>query len=255
MSMVERLIVETPNGTDVVSLPMDIEEFRALCSAPDLALVIFDPLVSVLDGDLNHHRDADIRKALEPMAKVAEDADVVILGVVHINKSGTTNPLDALMNSRAFGAVPRAVLYVTPHPTEEGVRLMLEPKNNLGRGDLPVLEFTVEGVVVGHEEDGTPIETGRIVWGGESSVTVSEAMSAARDGTSHSEDRTATTAAMIWLREYLTGRGPVEPRTFMDAAIAAGHSLSTIKRARTRLGLDVVNTSTFPKVTTWELLP
>ena len=63
----------------------------------------------------------------------------MVVGLIHVNKSGSQDALNSIMGSRAFTAVPRAVLFVATDPDDETVRLAGEPKNNLGRTDLPTL--------------------------------------------------------------------------------------------------------------------
>ena len=55
------------------------------------AFVILDPLLSRLDRSLDSHKDADVRRALEPVA-VADQAGVNIAGLIHVNKRPSTIP-------------------------------------------------------------------------------------------------------------------------------------------------------------------
>ena len=77
-----------------------------------------DPLISRLDAGLDTHKDAEVRQAHEPIVALAERTGVHITGLIHVNKSGTADPLTALMGSRAFAAVARAVLFVMEDPDE-----------------------------------------------------------------------------------------------------------------------------------------
>ena len=75
------------------------------------ALILLDPLMSRLDAKLDTHKDAEVRLALEPLVSIANSTGAAILGLIHLNKSLSTDPLTMLMGSRAFAAVARAVLF------------------------------------------------------------------------------------------------------------------------------------------------
>lgn len=103
--------------------------------------------MSRLDASLDTHRDGEVRQALEPLVATCDAAGMSVLGLIHHNKSGSTDPLQVIMASKAFPAVARSVNTVLVDPDDEtgGRRLFGTPKSNLGRSDLPVLSFTVGG--------------------------------------------------------------------------------------------------------------
>jgi hypothetical protein len=90
---------------------------------------------------------------------------VVVLGIIHVNKANTTDPLNSVMGSRAFSAVPRFVLFIIEDPNDPSVRLFGQPKNNLGPNQS-TLTFEVETNAVSPD-----ISTGRVVWTGEDART------------------------------------------------------------------------------------
>ena len=81
---------------------------------------------------LDSYNDAEVRQALEPLAAVAERLTAAFLGVAHVNKTSGTDPLNAIMGSRAFGSVARSVLFAMRAPDYEQSRgyLLGQPKNN-----------------------------------------------------------------------------------------------------------------------------
>ena len=68
-------------------------------------VLLLDPLMSRLDVALDSHKDAEVRQALEPLTAVGERTDCTMLGLIHVNKSTSNDPLTTLMASRAFAAV------------------------------------------------------------------------------------------------------------------------------------------------------
>ena len=89
-----------------------------------------------------------------------------VLGLIHVNKSNSSDPLTTIMASRAFAAVARAVLFVMVDPEDEQTRLLGQPRNNLGRADLPTLAFKIAGYRVASTAEGDAW-TGKLAWTGE----------------------------------------------------------------------------------------
>jgi hypothetical protein len=234
-----------------LSLPRDTLGIEEIVAQTGAVMLVLDPLLSRLAENLDSHKDAEVRRALEPLTMVADRCNLFVLGLVHVNKSGGGGDvLDRLMGSRAFTAVARSVSVVVDDPDDESERRRLfgTPKNNLGRSDLPSLTFTVEGAEV-QTPDG-PTTVGRLLWGGESATSVRDAMDR---GGEDSTVRTATAEAVDWLQEYMQMYGPsVLSKDVKDAARAAGHSAKTLNTARTRLGLESrPRPNTFPRITEW----
>jgi len=170
--------VEVVNALDVhvgLSLPRDLIAMEQASRDVDAALLLLDPLMSRL-GDLDTHRDAEVRQALEPLAAIADRRHMAILGLIHHNKSGSSDPLQLVMGSKAFTAVARSVHTVVADPDDDTDtrRLFGTPKNNLGRADLPTLSFTIQSHAIATDEGAA--WTGQLEWGNEQSSSIGEAM-------------------------------------------------------------------------------
>lgn len=250
LTKVHRVEVLTAEETHVgLSLPRDNHELEAAARETGAALLILDPIISRL-GDLDTHRDSEVRQALEPLVAVAARTHMAVLGLIHHNKSGAADPVQAVMGSTAFSAVARSVHTVVPDPDDDSGKLRLfgTPKNNLGRSDLPTLAFSVESHAVDTEE-GTAW-TGRINWRGEHEGSIADAMRQARD---NGEDRSAAKEAADWLGDFLLAEGPeVDSKIVKQKARAAGYSESTLHRAARKLGV-VMRRVGFQEHTKWSL--
>jgi hypothetical protein len=252
LSRVYRVDVTTDEGlTGSLTLPLDLLALEAAVKEVDAALILLDPLMSRLSGSLDTHKDADVRKALEPLTSLADRSGAAVLGLIHVNKGAGTDPLTLLMGSRAFAAVARAVLFVMVDPEDEGgnMRLLGTPKNNLGRTDLPTLAFIISPAHVATTEEGE-VWTGRLDWKGESERSIDDAMASAGEG---GEVRTATTEAAGWLEDYLMSQGGSDESALIKREGAkAGHQASTLARARQRLRL-MVDQQGYPRRSYWTL--
>ncbi len=164
LSMVYRVDVHTYAGFETgLSLPRDLAAVAEAVIEVQAGLILLDPLMSRLDAKLDTHKDAEVRQALEPLVHVANSTGAAILGLIHLNKSLSTDPLTMLMGSRAFAAVARAVLFCMVDPDDETARVLGQPKNNLGRTDLPTMTFRIVSAHVADTDEG-PVWTGRVDW-------------------------------------------------------------------------------------------
>lgn len=233
-----------------LSLPRDLRDLDTAAKDTGAGLLLLDPLVSRLSSSLDSHKDAEVRQALEPLVAIADRARLAVLGIIHHNKSGSTDPLQLVMGSKAFTAVARSVHTVIPDPDDdtEARRLFGTPKNNLGRDDLPALAFTITGHPV-ETDDGTAW-TGAVTWAGESVGSIRDAM---QRGADNHDDRSAGSEAAGWLDDYLTSQGgTATSKAVKAAARSAGHTERAIRTARQRLHLDVEDQG-YPRITYWSL--
>lgn len=242
--------VEVRTADDIhmgLSLPHDIHALEQAAQQTDAALLLLDPLMSRL-GEQDTHKDSDVRIALEPLVAVANSTGMAVLGIMHHNKSGSTDPLQLVMGSKAFTAVARSVhtVVIDPDDDTEQRKLFGTPKNNLGRTDLPTLTFTIDSAAV-HTDEGTAW-TGRIVWGDDLNESIGSVMGRASD----ESDKTATSEAADWLLDFLQMKAPVASSMVKAEGAKVGHSQDALKRARRRINA-VVTSAGFPRVTYWDL--
>lgn len=232
-----------------LSLPLDIPALSIQIKAYDVKLVILDPLMSRVSGSLDTHKDQEVRQALEPLTAMAKESECAFLGLIHTNKSNNTDPLKAIMASAAFGAVARTVLFAIKDPMDENVSNLGIVKSNLGSiWDVPTYRYRIENKRVGGTDE-DPINTGVVVWMGDSDQTIGESL----------ETRTAeggapaVEEAAAWLSDFLTMNGGTSPsQEIKKEGSKVGISLSTMDRARKRLKLKTISEG-MPRKTTWQI--
>jgi hypothetical protein len=193
---------------------------------------------------LDSHKDADVRRALEPLVSFADRAHIALLGIIHVNKGLSTDPLTMLMASRAFAAVARSVLFVAQDPDNKTVRVLGEPKNNLGRGDLPDLAFTIEGRKVADTKEGA-VWTSGLVWQGESTRSLDDVIHGVREPV---EVHTEVAEAAGWLSDYLSLHQVATSQQVKAEGKKVGISADALKRARHKLGVGLTSAG-FPRST------
>lgn len=237
MNRVYRVEVEHVAGhTLPLSLPRDCDELAAEITAHDVALLIVDPLISAVDSKINPNQDADLRGALEPLAKLADDTGCSIFGLAHFNKASGTDVLSRITGSRAFAAVARAaVAFARDTGADDGSCVISQAKNNLGRLDLPSLRYLVDSVEL-HTEEG-PAQWGRLRMIGETDTHVNDLLDDTNGGT---DDRDEREQAKQWITDYLADQGGSAPsnEVYNAGAKFGGYSRDQLKRAKKDARID-----------------
>ena len=205
----------------------------------DVALIIIDPITAYL-GDIDSHRTSDVRALLAPLSRLAEKHDVAVVCISHLNKGGSREALMRVTGSLGFVAAARAAYVVVKDQNNPSKQLLLPVKNNLGN-DQTGLAFSIESQMI---EDN--IESSCVAWSPEViTITADQAMSSQEEP----EERSALEEAEEFLHDLLAN-GQVSAKKIKKAADDAGHSWATIRRAKSRLG---INTKKSGSEWFWEL--
>jgi hypothetical protein len=247
LDRVHRVDVSTNGVLTGLSLPRDLRAVERLIAEVDAALILLDPLMSRLDADLDTYKDAEVRLALEPLVAVAERTESVMLGLIHVSKAHTTDPLTMLMASRAFTAVARSVLFMVRDPGDESLILLGQPKNNLGRSDLPSIKMRIEVVRVADTEEGE-VHAPRVVIVGEDARSIREVIEETDDSVGM-VSLTSTADAAGWLSDYLSV-GPADKQKVIAEGRKAGHPERTIERAARKIKVHS-SSAGFPRHAVW----
>jgi RecA-family ATPase len=232
LAMIGRVQVDDAGSTDGLCLPLDTAGLGSYLGSHDIALLVLDPLTSVMDDRIDAHRDREVRTALEPLGRIAEDTGAAVVGLVHLGKSDRADPVNLILGSRAFSAVARVALVAARDPDDEGSNVLSVEKSNLGRIDVPGLTYRIDGAQIMTDEG--PAGAGLLVWTGETDRRVRDIM-ADRD-----DERTERDEASEWLTGYLTDQGgEAASRDVKKAARAEGIAERTLHRARRRAAVRI----------------
>jgi hypothetical protein len=262
---------------DTVSLPNDLAEFERVIREYDVALVILDPLLTLINKKLDTHKDAEIRQALGPLTRVAHDTRASFIGLIHVKKSTEGDLMNRVMGSRAIGAVVRAVLFCASYKpveemaeeNEEGPFVMAAPvvkrsrfvfgqiKNNLQAKVMKSIEYHMEGQIVGYDDEAQKdIEGSYLVIDGTHPENVEDIVLEQEKRTKST--KTEGTRAELWLVGYLSGKGEIPANQVFSEAKKVSLSRNAVYRAKGKLGPDrlvVKRVAEMSGGTTWEYLP
>ena len=217
-------LVPTPNGHGRMPvLPDDIDLLIGECERIGARLLVVDPVTAYL-GDVNSHRDSDVRGALAPLAEAAERAGVAVLLIRHLNKGTGSSALYRSGGSIAFSGLARVVLLAARVPDDPDRRGLAVTKNNLA---------AFPQTLGYHLESAGPFNVGRAAWHGPISLTADDLV--------RPPAAQASTPAQDDAADFLTNTlatGPRLAREVYAEAEAAGITERTLKRAKARLGIE-----------------
>jgi hypothetical protein len=213
---------ESGIGKRLPVLPDDAHHIKAAVKRMAAALLIVDPVTAYLGDRINSHRDQDCRRALWPLAKLAEETGAAVVVIRHLNKAVGGNPLYRGGGSIGIIGAARSGLLVAQDPDNPDKRILASTKCNLAKKP-PSLVFAL---------DTAPNGALRIGWIGESPHTAESLLAVPRDD----EDRDATQEAVEVLRAILSG-GRLPAADVKREARKAGLSDRTLQRAKAMLGV------------------
>jgi hypothetical protein len=214
--------MRTDHGERLPEIPCDLAALEQAIRESGALLVVVDPVMAFLGGDVNAHRDQDVRRALAPLARLAERTGAAIVVLRHLNKTAGTAAIYRGGGSIAIAGAARSVLLVANDPEDEDRRVLASIKANLAT-EPNSLSFRVVGA-----ENGAAV----IEWLGQSEHSASTLIAAPADGPERASAKEA--------RQFLSGflqDGPRTSKETLAAARAAGISPKQLERARQTLGV------------------
>ena len=211
------------NGVDrFLSIPEDIPIVERGIERVGAVLVVVDPLMAFLSSRVNANNDQEVRRALAPLAAMAERTGAAVVVVRHMNKTAGTNTLYRGGGSIGIIGAARSGLVVAPHPEDDSRRVLAPLKHNLSE-PAPSLVFSIATA-----ENGAA----RVEWKGETVLGADQLLRMPVDD----EEKSALDEAMEFLVDEL-GMHPVTAKKVQKDARDAGISERTLNRAKRRLGV------------------
>jgi hypothetical protein len=232
----DRVFIHGGDDDGLLTLPDDVPAFGATVAERGSKLVIIDPLPDALREGLKDNNNGDVRKAIVPLHRMAQELGVTVLGVTHPNK-GATDAANKVMGSKAWRSVPRSVLMYGRDPDDLNgpSRIVAVSKTNYSAKTarrIAVNSVQVEGVE--HPQPRAAIT-------GESRYTDADLI-LANAGTAKGEpikgrggQKAQATALLYRLLEHAGGE--VDAKVAYAAGEAQGIPEATMRRAREEAGI------------------
>ena len=198
-------------------------------------MVVIDPMVSAIAGD--SHNNAETRRGLQPLADLAIERRVAVLGIHHLSK-GTQGrkPLERITGSLAFGALARVVFFAARGEAKdggEGERLFVRVKSNIGP-DGDGFRYALEQAPLADDPE---ISASGIAWGAAVEGRAGDLLAQLEGLEPGKGDSPALSEAKGFLLDMLTG-GPMLTTALTAEAKGAGISPASLRRAKDALGVQ-----------------
>jgi AAA domain/Primase C terminal 1 (PriCT-1) len=212
-----------------LTIPDEYELLEQIVVENEIALVVLDPINSFLSHKVDAHRDAEIRRVLDPLGAMAARRGFASLAVVHLNRRADSDVLNRITGSGGYGGSARSILTFGRHPDNDAQRVVAAEGNwqKESQSDL----FELREVIVFPDADPEEQTQPPLVHVGGCELQSSDLIEPLDD------DRTALEEA----KDYLLGElafGPVPVVDLHRGADANGLSWRTVERAKKLLGVE-----------------
>jgi AAA domain len=233
------IAIPTAAGVDerMPALPRDVEQLVHIIGEYDVGLAVVDPLMAYLGADVDSYRDQDVRRALAPLARAAEQTGCAVVLVRHLRKGGGSALYRGGGSIGIIGAA-RFGYAVGRDPDDSARRVIAATKSNLAVEPASLAFRLVDAG-----------GAARVEWDGIVAHTAGDLLRERGDD----DERAERDEAAEWLRGYLADQGG--EAAFADlirAARSDGHAERTLRRARSRAGVETTR-SGFPPRSVWRL--
>ncbi len=209
--------VFAPDGRErLPSLLDDVGRLEDAVRSIGARLVIIDPLNAFM-GRTDSHIDAEVRRALTPLAKMAERTGAAVVVVMHLNQATLQPVLYRVQGSIGYVGAARSVLLVARDKNNPSLRILAPIKANLA-GEMPALSFTIT-------------EEPALAWQGAVEADIAELLA---PPSREREEAPQQAEAEAFLRAKLTS-GPVLAKDVRREAEGAGIAKRTLDRAKANL--------------------
>ena len=224
--------------------PFNLDEidklYRYAEANPDLRLIIFDPIVSLLKKDMNQANY--VRQTLEPLLMFAEKFNCTILCITHLSKAKRDiSLLDRIIGSQAFTALARVVLATTKIQSS-GECYFSKLKSNVDELQNINLAYQIDTVLVGDD-----IETSTTKWGEPIEGHIDDFL-IEKGGLTRLTQREKAEQIIL---EKLTLQSPISSKEMEAWYLAQGISKSTAERVAA--GTDMIKREKCGDIWYWSL--
>jgi len=201
-----------------LTLPDDATFLEAEAKRSRAKLIVIDPVSAFFGPHLSGEQG--IRRAVAPLASLAEELGAAVVLVRHLTKSGKGSALYRGLGSVALSAAARSMLLVAVNPADAEERVLAQTKSSFG----PKAESLVFRP---HDDDGALL----VEWLGASNYSAEQLHEVTTSG-----GQSALEEAIVVLFSIL-GEGPLLAGIVLKLVRNAGVAERTCRRAKSVLGV------------------
>ncbi len=202
-------------------LSLELDTVTDLVKRRNIGLVVCDPNGGLIPPADPRARGASVRPVLEKLIGWCQQTHVTLVATQHLRKGRNGTPLEGGLGELEWANVARSILRCSEHPTTPKLYVLSRLAGNNGnRREALQYEIEIEN------------EVPRIVWAGDTTVSIEEIMEGLDDPALADEKKDATT-----LLKEIIGDGWVRVREIQREGEDAMISLRTLKDRKKRLNI------------------
>lgn len=221
-------------GIIQVTVPDDVDLIKREAKRIGAKLIVFDPIVQMVQSKSGGNNDMEVRKALAPLKDLAAELECAVIFIQHFNKNANLeNILYKGGGSIAWTAFSRSVLCVFELPMDENAPAGSLPTFALASSKMstaappPSQQYHIVGEPnLGIDDEGGQIDAERIEWLGRLDVTAQTLHS----GGFGKKESPKVTEMREFFKDLLKN-GPVPATTVFEEAKQKGLSDTTLKNS------------------------
>ena len=203
-----------------VMIPDHLPRLEKAINKMQAKILVIDPVMAVLDPDVDSHRDQEVRaKIMRPLKELAQRTDCTICLVRHLNKVSGNSAMYRGGGSIGIVGAVRSAMIVAKDPTDPEARVFAQYKSSLARSG--------ESIRYHIEDTG---DVGRLVFDGASDLTADQLV------LQDLREAPKTAEAAKFLRDMLAN-GPMTRADLDTAAKNEGIKANTMEEAAKMLGV------------------
>jgi hypothetical protein len=212
-----------------ITIPDDLYIIARQVEEHNAKLLVIDVLDNFLSDDTDTNSNHSVRRALRPVAQMAQDLDVTVIALRHLRKAKEGFAIDQGMGSVGIGAQARSIIRADYHPEKDGQRVLAVVDCN--QGPKP----SSWGYQIVEDSD----ELGRVAvidWTGPENLTADDLAAVGPGRPARESER-----AEEWLSDLLdANKGKVEENLVTGLAKDEEFSLRTLRRVKKKMCIESV---------------
>ena len=221
LTLIVDLTFTEPDQGKLLKLPDDLAQLKSAILRVGAVFVVIDPIYSFLSERINTDKDTHIRQALTLMAKLADEMQIAVVLVRHLNKAEEKKAIYRGGGSIGLIGLARSALLVAKARKSEG-NVLASIKCNLAPPPTALL-YRIESI---------PKEVPTIKWLGECAEIADDLTQPYRQ-----KALNRTEEAESYIKGALS-QGPLPSSVLEQKAKEHGISPKTYQRARRKAGVN-----------------
>ena len=203
-------------------IPANVDLLLGKVKETGAVLVVVDVLASYFGSEVDAHKDADVRRALQPLVDMARATRATVILVRHLRKEGSAKAIYSGNGSIGIAGVARAVHHIGYHPDDESIRVLAPVKINTaarpGSLSFRLLEHDL-------------LRCNFVEWGQEVSISADDLVTGSTAGSRRDECAQAIRELLPFLDVEATESIQMPSNDLMESLKELGFSHATVIRA------------------------